>query len=462
MEDKYKYIFNETLRMSNDGFIVVDTEGVVIDISECYSDYLGRPRSWIVGRDIRETIPNTKMLEVVKYGYEDELALHKYVPGYTRDADDDFVLVSRACVRDERGVIIAGIAQVHFRQQMVESAKRMLREYNAMEFYRQEYESSDRKNYTFQNIVGSSERFQRKIKEGIKAAKTNFPVVLTGETGTGKEVFARAIHNTSSRAKMPMVCINCAAIPAELLESELFGYEEGAFTGARKGGRKGKFQLADGGTIFLDEIGEIDKRMQALLLRVLQEKEVRRVGGEKVIPIDVRVIAATNQDLYEAVLDGKFRNDLYFRLSILNIHLPALRKRREDIPLLVESLIGELDRRLGCRVSGVDGEILQVLREYNWPGNVRELRNTLEKIVALTREGVARREAIIPVLQDLYYRQQKHESRAHGGQTIEELERRAIAEALLEENGNRTRAARRLGMDRSTLLRKIERYRIKG
>ena len=201
MEDKYKYIFNETLRMSNDGFIVVDTEGVVIDISECYSDYLGRPRSWIVGRDIRETIPNTKMLEVVKYGYEDELALHKYVPGYTRDADDDFVLVSRACVRDERGVIIAGIAQVHFRQQMVESAKRMLREYNAMEFYRQEYESSDRKNYTFQNIVGSSERFQRKIKEGIKAAKTNFPVVLTGETGTGKEVFARAIHNTSSRAK---------------------------------------------------------------------------------------------------------------------------------------------------------------------------------------------------------------------------------------------------------------------
>ena len=142
--------------------------------------------------------------------------------------------------------------------------------------------------------------------------------------------------------------------------------------------------MANHGTVFLDEIGEIDKRMQALLLRVLQEKEVRRVGGEKVIPIDVRVIAATNQDLYEAVLDGKFRNDLYFRL-------PALRKRREDIPLLVESLIGELDRRLGCRVSGVDGEILQVLREYNWPGNVRELRNTLEKIVALTREGVARR-----------------------------------------------------------------------
>ena len=316
--------------------------------------------------------------------------------------------------------------------------------------------------YTFDDLIGESHSLGQTKKLARTFCQLDSTILITGETGTGKEILAQSIHNASPRQGEPFVAVNCSALPGSLLESELFGYVDGAFTGARRGGSAGLFELAHKGTIFLDEIGEIDKRMQALLLRVLQEKEVRRVGGEKVIPIDVRVIAATNQDLYEAVLDGKFRNDLYFRLSILNIHLPALRKRREDIPLLVESLIGELDRRLGCRVSGVDGEILQVLREYNWPGNVRELRNTLEKIVALTREGVARREAIIPVLQDLYYRQQKHESRAHGGQTIEELERRAIAEALLEENGNRTRAARRLGMDRSTLLRKIERYGIKG
>ena len=368
MEDKYKYIFNETLRMSNDGFIVVDTEGVVIDISECYSDYLGRPRSWIVGRDIRETIPNTKMLEVVKYGYEDELALHKYVPGYTRDADDDFVLVSRACVRDERGVIIAGIAQVHFRQQMVESAKRMLREYNAMEFYRQEYESSDRKNYTFQNIVGSSERFQRKIKEGIKAAKTNFPVVLTGETGTGKEVFARAIHNTSSRAKMPMVCINCAAIPAELLESELFGYEEGAFTGARKGGRKGKFQLADGGTIFLDEIGDMPLPMQAKLLRVLQEREIDPVGGREAVPVDVRIISATRKDLVAMLARGEFREDLYYRLNVINIEMLPLRHRKEDIAEQAVYFLNRLNSEYQQSVA-FSKEVLESFQQYEISGS---------------------------------------------------------------------------------------------
>ena len=377
MEEKYKYIFNETLRMSNDGFIVVDTEGIVIDISECYAEYLGHPRNWIVGRDIRESIPNSKMLEVVKYGYEDELALHKYVPGYTRDADDDFVLVSRACVRDDAGEIIAGIAQVHFRQQMVESAKRMMKEYNAMEFYRQEYESSDRKNYTFQNIVGSSERYQRKIKEGIKAAKTNFPVVLTGETGTGKEVFARAIHNTSARAKMPMVCINCAAIPAELLESELFGYEEGAFTGAKKGGKKGKFQLADGGTIFLDEIGDMPLSMQAKLLRVLQEKEIDPVGGHGSLPVAVRVISATRKDLAAMVAKGEFREDLYYRLNVINIELVPLRFRREDIAEQAVYFLNKLNNEYKQSVA-FSKEVLECFREYDWPGNIRELDNVIK------------------------------------------------------------------------------------
>lgn len=384
--EKFQHIFSEILKMSNDGFIVVDTDGVVIDISECYSDFLGRPRSWIVGRDIRETIPNSKMLEVVEYGYEDELALHKYVPGYTRDENDDFVLVSRACVRNTDGEIIAGIAQVHFRQQMVQNAKRMMREYNAMEFYRQEYESSNQKNYTFQNIVGRSELYQKKIKEGLKAAKTNFPVVLSGETGTGKEVFARAIHNASSRAKMPMVCINCAAIPADLLESELFGYEEGAFTGAKKGGKKGKFQLADGGTLFLDEIGDMPLPMQAKLLRVLQEKEVDPVGGHGTVPVDVRIISATRRDMAAMVEKGEFREDLYYRLNVINIEMAPLRYHKEDIIEQAVYFLNKLNNEYKQSVT-FSPDVMKSLLRYDWPGNIRELDNVVKGAYA-TCDGI--------------------------------------------------------------------------
>lgn len=456
MEDKYKYIFNETLRMSNDGFIVVDTEGVVIDISECYSDYLGRPRSWIVGRDIRETIPNTKMLEVVKYGYEDELALHKYVPGYTRDADDDFVLVSRACVRDERGVIIAGIAQVHFRQQMVESAKRMLREYNAMEFYRQEYESSDRKNYTFQNIVGSSERFQRKIKEGIKAAKTNFPVVLTGETGTGKEVFARAIHNTSSRAKMPMVCINCAAIPAELLESELFGYEEGAFTGARRSGRAGMFELANTGVILLDEIGDMPLSLQTKLLRVLQQRELLRVGGTRPVKLDLQVIAATNRNLREEARQGRFREDLYYRLNVVPIELKPLRERGADIPLLAERFCQSFCKKYG-RDMTITPDGLEVLTRYPWPGNIRELENLIERIIVTTTSGSAiTRGGVLAALNASGQTSGAAPATGTLKQRVSAYEQEIIVQTV-EREGSIRRAAQVLGVDHSTLVKKLRR-----
>ncbi len=392
--DKYRYIFSEVLRMSNDGFIVVDPDGIVIDISESYCEFLGRPHEWIVGRHIEETIPNSKMVDVVKHGYEDALAVHKFLDGYVKDPNNDFVLVSRACVKDEKGRVVAGLAQVHFREQMVESAKRMMKVYNAMEFYREEYESSDRKNYTFQNIVGSSARYRDKIKEGIKAAKTNFPVVLTGETGTGKEVFARAIHNTSSRANMPMVCINCAAIPADLLESELFGYEEGAFTGAKKGGKKGKFQLADGGTIFLDEIGDMPLAMQAKLLRVLQEREIDPVGGRTSIPVDVRIISATRKDLTAMVARGEFREDLYYRLNVINIEMIPLRYRREDIAEQAVYFLNKLNQEYQQSVV-FSPEVLESFQSYDWPGNLRELDNVIKGAYA-TCDGITIEQGDLP------------------------------------------------------------------
>ena len=267
---RYKYILDEILRLTDDGFIVVDPQGVVTDINEQYCDFLGRTRDEVVGYPITKVIKNSKMIDIVRRRYSEELALHKYVPGDTKANDDNFVLVSRSCVFDDADQVVAGVAQVKFRLQTLDSAKRLMSEYAELEFYREEYQNYSGNQYSFEHIVGSGERFLETKRAGLKAAKTDFAVLLTGETGTGKEVFARAIHNNSPRSDKPMVSINCAAIPSELLESELFGYAEGAFTGAKKGGKKGKFQMANGGTLFLDEIGDMPLHMQAKILRVLQ------------------------------------------------------------------------------------------------------------------------------------------------------------------------------------------------
>ncbi len=384
--ERYRYIFAEVLRMSNDGFIVVDPDGIVLDISDSYCEFLDRTREQVVGRHIEQTIPNSRMMDVVKRGYTDKLEVHNYLAGYVKDPNNNFVLVSRSCVRNELGEVVAGVAHVHFRQRTVDSAKKMMKIYNTMEFYRGEYQSSDRKNYTFQNIVGSSEQFRGKIKEGVKAAKTNFPVIITGETGTGKEVFARAIHNTSSRANMPMVCLNCAAIPADLLESELFGYEEGSFTGAKKGGKKGKFELADGGTIFLDEIGDMPLAMQAKLLRVLQEGEIDPVGGKQSVPVDVRVISATRKDLAAMIAKGEFREDLYYRLNVISIELPPLRQRQEDIAELSAYFLDLLNKEYQQSVA-FSPDVLAGFQNYDWPGNLRELDNVIKGAYA-TCDGI--------------------------------------------------------------------------
>ena len=302
---RYKYILDEILRLTDDGFIVVDPQGVVTDINEQYCDFLGRTRDEVVGYPITKVIKNSKMIDIVRRRYSEELALHKYVPGDTKANDDNFVLVSRSCVFDDADQVVAGVAQVKFRLQTLDSAKRLMSEYAELEFYREEYQNYSGNQYSFEHIVGSGERFLETKRAGLKAAKTDFAVLLTGETGTGKEVFARAIHNNSPRSDKPMVSINCAAIPSELLESELFGYAEGAFTGAKKGGKKGKFQMANGGTLFLDEIGDMPLHMQAKILRVLQEGEVEPVGGSGPEPVDVRILSATRKNLTEMIQRGE-------------------------------------------------------------------------------------------------------------------------------------------------------------
>ena len=310
--------------------------------------------------------------------------------------------------------------------------------------------------YTFDSIIGNSEIIRENKAFAEMFCQTDSTVLIQGETGTGKELFAGAIHNASSRKNQPFIGINCAAFPSSLLESELFGYVDGAFTGARKGGKRGIFELAHQGTLFLDEIGEIPLEIQVRLLRVLQEKEIMRLGDDRVIPIDVRIIAATNKDLHREMVEGNFREDLFFRLSVLNMSLPPLRERLEDIPLLVSYLTKQINRRLGYRVQGYDDEIMKFFKSYYWPGNVRELQNIIESMIVVTRNGTVKYGEVEYLILEMKRRESFFSERSVI--TLEDWERCAIIDALKHEEGNRSRAADRLGIDRSTLIRKIQRY----
>lgn len=241
---------------------------------------------------------------------------------------------------------------------------------------------------TVDDIIGESESIIRVKKNALKAAESSSTILITGESGTGKEMFARAIHFHSSRGDRPFITINCAAIPEELLESELFGYEEGAFTGAKKGGKLGMFERANKGTIFLDEIGDMSIHLQAKLLRVLQEKEIQKVGGKSGVKVDVRIISATNKNLPELVENGMFREDLYYRLNVLPIELPSLKERKGDIPLLVDYMVKVYSKKLDKNISGVSEEVLNMLEEYNWPGNIRELQNVIEFCMNMTSGNI--------------------------------------------------------------------------
>ncbi len=302
----------------------------------------------------------------------------------------------------------------------------------------------------FGEIVGESEPMQNIFELIEKVAVSDATVLILGETGTGKELVARGIHNRSPRAKKPFVAINCAAITETLLESELFGYEKGAFTGADKR-KPGMFELAEGGTLFLDEIAEMPAPLQAKLLRVLQEKKVYHLGGTTPIPVDVRIIAATNKNLREYVNEQKFREDLYFRLAVFPIELPPLRKRPQDIPILVENFL----RKRGFKVN-ISSEAMEILREYTYPGNVRELENILERAVILS----GGKDIFPEHLPDLELDQMEVLSMEPGETTLEELEKKMLISALEKAGGNKSKAARLLGITRRMIYTKLKKYEL--
>lgn len=310
--------------------------------------------------------------------------------------------------------------------------------------------------FSFEDIVGSSKKMSHAIEIAKMVAETDSRVLLEGESGTGKELFAQSIHNASNRRYGPFIAINCSAIPHELIESELFGYSDGAFTGAKKGGKPGKFELAAGGTIFLDEINSMPLDMQVKLLRVLQQNEITRIGATDSTPINVRVIAASNESLENLAEEGKFRSDLYYRLSVVTIQIPSLRERDDDIPLLFHYLLDKICKKLGNkRIKKWDEGLLKAMRSYDWPGNVRELENYIERAVILTaNEELTLQHFPKKILENSSYCS-THEIRA-----LEKMERDSIANALEEFDWNITKASKHLGIARNTLYSKIKIYNL--
>ncbi|MEK0291078.1 sigma-54-dependent Fis family transcriptional regulator [Caldifermentibacillus hisashii] len=317
--------------------------------------------------------------------------------------------------------------------------------------------------YNFDDIVGRSEEMLIAIEQARIAAKTPATVLLRGESGTGKELFAHAIHNESGRKYNHFIRVNCAAISESLLESELFGYEEGAFSGAKRGGKKGYFEEANNGSIFLDEIGELSLSTQAKLLRVLQEREIIRVGGTKPISIQVRIIAATNKNLEQEVRKGNFREDLFYRLNRIPIYIPPLRSRLEDIPLLCDHLIKKINHDYGRNVEGITNEAAELLKRYAWPGNVRELENILGRAIIFMDYSENRID--IKHLSKLGYNFQKNQEQDHPNEAslplytlVENFEKRIISHILHKHRGNKTKTAKELGVSIRTLYYKMEKY----
>ena len=321
-----------------------------------------------------------------------------------------------------------------------------------------------KKKYRFENIIGDHEKMQKIFELIEKVADSDSTILILGESGTGKELIAKAIHYNSYRREGPFIPVNCAAIPSELLESEVFGHEKGAFTNAIRT-RIGRFELANGGTVFLDEIGDMSPVLQSKLLRVLQERHFERIGGVKTIKIDIRVVAATHQDLKTAVEEKRFREDLYYRLNVIPIHVPPLREKKSDIPLLVHHFLDHFNKRKKKKIKGMTDEALDRLLQYNWPGNVRELENTIERIVILLDN-----EVITP--QDL---PEKFQSLSPGDfpkgveipaegisldSAVNEFEKKLILQALAKTGWVKNKAARLLNLNRTTLIEKIKRQKL--
>jgi len=438
-----------------EGIVIVDKKGIITMINQSYCEFLGIEAGQVVGQHVADVIPNTRM-HIVAQGGKAETA------HIQRIRENNCVVTRIPIVKD--GESVGAVGKVVFKD--VKDLKILSTKLHKLQFEVEYYKEELRKayggKYTFDNIIGNSEKMQWTKTIGIKAAKGNSTVLILGESGTGKEMFAHSIHNESPRHNGPFIKVNCAAVPENLLETELFGYDEGAFTGAKKGGKPGKFELANGGSIFLDEIGDMPLSMQAKMLRVLQEKEFERVGGTKTIKLDLRIIAATNRDLEKMIEEGTFRHDLYYRLNIISLNIAPLRERIEDIPMLCNMLLKKINKQAPHCIEGVSAAALQLLMDYAWPGNVRELENILERSINLMDEDefLITPEGLPTGLKKANKEKDQRESGDNLTGLLGDAEKQAILKALESTGGNKSEAAKILGIHRSGFYQKMRKYKI--
>jgi transcriptional regulator with PAS, ATPase and Fis domain len=370
------------------------------------------------------------------------------------------MVVQRIPIKKD-GRVIAVFGQVMFKD--IRDVRKLATELSLLEskvkLYEEELINLRSTRYTFDSIIGSSQAIKYLKKDALQAAANQFPVLISGESGTGKELFAQAIHHAGPRKVHPFVRINCAAIPKDLLESELFGYEKGAFTGADPGGKPGKLELARHGTVFLDEVGDLALEMQPKLLRVIEDKEFERVGGTRIIQSDFRIIAATNQNLEEMLADSRFRKDLFYRLNVIPLHIPPLRRRKSDIIPTARHLLKQIAREANLSEKKIDREAEKALKDYEWPGNVRELFNVLERTVS-TLDGDTIHLQNLPFYVYRSHRKFSENHQAPLKDVQSRTEKEAIIYALKETNHNKARAAKMLGIHRTHLYKKMKKYGI--
>ncbi len=447
----------EAIILSSDEAIsVVDEQGKGILINPAYTRLTGLSKEQVIGQPATADISEGESmhLKVLQTRKPIRGTKMKVGPGKKEVVVNVAPIIVDGKLKGSVGVI-HDMSEIQALTNELNKAKQIIRSLEAK--------------YTFDDIIGQSEEMQIAIEQAKLAARTPITILLRGESGTGKELFAHAIHNDSNRKFNKFVRVNCAAISESLLESELFGYEEGAFSGAKRGGKKGLFEEAHNGSIFLDEIGELSLNTQAKLLRVLQEHEIIRVGGTKPIPINVRVIAATNLNLEKGMADGRFREDLYYRLNRMPIHIPPLHQRKQDIPLLCERLLQKINQEYGRNIENVSEAALDKLMEYNWPGNVRELENVLGRAVIFMKfhEKVLKA-SHIPTLGN------KETTAFHSGingesagqknkkliDLLDQYEKMVVLERLEKCNGNKTACAKSLGISIRNLYYKLEKWEL--
>lgn len=440
----------DTIFSEFDGALIIDEQGIIRVFTDYYARETGLAKELVIGKRVDEVFPTTRMLEVLETG--------RPIIADLWELGGKSQIVSRVPITANGQIIgAAGFNIFRYLEEAEGFARRIADMASELKYYKEEVKKILSVKYTLASIIGVSEAI-KEVKNRIQSvAPSNTPVFIYGETGTGKELIAHALHFESSRREYPFIKVNCAAIPESLLESELFGYEEGSFTGASLKGKPGKFELAHKGSIFLDEIGDLSLISQAKLLRVLQEKEIERIGSSSSVSVDVRIISATNHCLNNLVRKGDFRKDLFFRLNTFPIYIPPLKERLEDISPLAEYFINQHNLEAGTSIKGITAEALDVLINYHWPGNVRELYSVMERACIDAREGLIKAENLLrfsdrgSLASDI---------KLNLNEIRDKAERNAIVNVLQKTKGNKSEAAKILGISRSTLYVKIKQFNL--